>query len=72
MRREFIRTDNRCGIAATRLCCADVPVHVARDEQIEVAVVVVIEESSRHRPAATCDACLRCHIRKGAVAIVAV
>src|SRR5205085_2816030 len=48
------------------------PGHVARDEQVEQAVVVVVEEAGAGAPAAAANARPLRHVRKGAVAVVAI
>src|SRR5215469_4491952 len=49
-----------------------VPVHVSRDKQIKIAVVVVIEKTSRNRPFATSNSSLGGDVTKGSIAIVVV
>src|SRR5205085_10282674 len=48
------------------------PVDVARDEQVEGAVVVVVEEAGAGTPAAAADPGALRHVGEGAVAVVAI
>ena len=51
---------------------SEAPFDVARDEQIEPAVVVVVEEAGAGAPAACRDAGALRHVGERAVAIVAI
>src|SRR5580698_230570 len=57
---------------AARFAFLDAPIQIAGNEQIQPAVVIVIEKSRRSRPTAGGDASLRGDIRKSAVAIVVI
>src|SRR5215203_2768514 len=64
-------------IAGTRIAAEDfaefeIPVYIARDENIEPPVFIVIEESDRSSPAFDVGVCLFRHVRKSAVAVVMV
>src|SRR5260221_11750579 len=59
-------------IAAANLVVIGVPLHVASYEEIEMAVVVVVEEARRHGPASARDASLGGYGREGAIAIVVI
>ena len=48
------------------------PVHVARDEQVELSVVVGIEETGARTPAAAAHARARGHVGESAISVVAV
>src|SRR5208283_4126926 len=58
--------------AAADLVVIGVPFHVTGHEEIQMAVVVVIEEARGTRPAPASDAGLGGHIGEGAIAIVVV
>src|SRR5208283_5155602 len=49
-----------------------VPVHVSGNEQIQFAVIVVVEKSGGDGPAATSHSCLRRHVGEGSVAVVVI
>ena len=59
-------------VAATNFVVIGIPFHVARDEKIEMAVIVVVEESCGDGPAAAGDAGLGGYIGEGAIAIVVI
>src|ERR1700691_2200407 len=57
---------------AARFAFLDAPIEIAGNEQIQPAVVIVIEKSRGNRPTARGDASLRGDIGKSAVAIVVI
>ena len=59
-------------ICAAKDIMGGVPIEIPGDKEIQLAVVIVIEESRGRGPAAGCDACMRSYIRKCAVAVVVV
>ncbi len=59
-------------VATAGLAALEVPVQIANDEQVELAVVIVVEKSRRLRPAASRHSSLRRHISERAVAVVVV
>src|SRR5436305_4167817 len=50
----------------------EIDLHVAADEQIETAVVVVVREAAPRRPAAPGHARCRSDVREGAVAAISI
>ena len=57
---------------STKDVAANVPIEISRDEQVELAIIVVIEESGRCRPAPRAHACFRGDIGEGSIAVVPV
>src|SRR5271170_4653863 len=70
--REFGGRTVRLPFIAANLAVLRVPEHVARDEQVEVAVVIVINEAGGTAPAARLHACFGSYVGESAVAIIVV
>src|SRR5580658_7343401 len=49
-----------------------VPEHVTRDEKIEVAVIIVIEEAGRAAPASSCYSGLCGYVRESSVPVIVI
>ena len=71
-RTEFIRPAVDRIVRAAQDVVANVPIEVAGDEQVQLAVVIVIEKTRRGGPAAAFDARARRHVRERAIAIVVI
>src|SRR6266446_5529710 len=59
-------------IAAAVFAVLRVPVHVARDEEIQLAVVIIVEKSGRDGPPATPDTRLGGNVSEGAISVVVI
>src|SRR5579872_591046 len=70
--RKFSRRTIGVKVAAAVLAVLRVPFHVTRDEQVEFAVVVIIEKSGRDGPTPAGDPGLRGHIGERSVSIVVI
>ena len=69
---KFTRRAVRFPGAAANLVVIGVPFHITGHEEIEMAVVVVIEETRGTRPASASDACFCRNISERSVAIIVV
>src|SRR5579863_9929612 len=70
--REFGGRAVRLPLVAADFAVLGVPEHVAGDEEVEMAVVIVIEEARRTAPASGFDARFGGYVGEGAVAIIVV
>ena len=70
--RELFRRTVGMPLAAAALAVFRIPFHVAGDKQIQLAVVVIIKETRRNRPASSTDTRLRGHVSKAAIPVVMV
>src|SRR5579862_6049578 len=59
-------------VLATGRAGAEIPIHIARDHQVEPAVTIVIHETCTHRPAAGSHAGNPGYIRERAISSVVV
>src|SRR5258708_1317621 len=59
-------------VAAAVLAVLRVPLHVARHEKVQLAIIVVIEKAGRDCPTPAWPACFSCHLAKGSVSVVVI
>src|ERR1700736_3606031 len=69
---ELSRRTISVKIGAAIFAVLRVPLHIPRDEQVQLAIVVVIEKAGGNGPTAACDSRFRGHIGESSVAVVVI